>query len=352
MNRKILFLPISGRAGASTRYRMWSYLPAIRQAGLDPVLLEPGTVGNRRGLGRILNQWREEKRILELGKDADLIFIQKRLFRTGFVMRLKALGKPIVFDWDDAIYTSPRQDWSSFTRCKVERRLHGVLASADIVICGSRYLFDYASQQLCKRVVYLPTVVDTAAYPLKNTVSADVITLGWIGSAVNLPYLGMLRPVFMKLASCHPSLRLLVISNGQFQASGIEVINRAWQESQETNDLLEMSVGLMPMPDNVWSRGKCGLKAIQYMACGLPVVISPVGANNELVNHGEHGYLANTEAEWHRSLESLIKDPALRQKMGHAGRKRVEAKYSLAVNARNMVDILNNGLSLVSSNEA
>lgn len=340
MTRKILFLPFSTRTGASTRYRIWSFLPALQKAGLEPILLEPLNIGNKKGIGPLFNKSSEEKQILACAKKVDLIFIQKRLFRTRLVDQLKAIGKPILFDWDDAIYTSPRQDWSFLTKCKIQRRLHAILSSADNIICGSRHLLDYTRQKPYQHADYLPTAVDTETYPIKGDVSPDTVTIGWIGSAVNLPYLETLCPVLTKLASQYPNLRLLIISNGHFSCPGLEAINRAWDESREKADLLEMDIGLMPLPDDEWSRGKCALKAIQYMASGLPVVLSPVGANKEVINHNEHGYFANTEAEWHQFLELLIKNPDLRHTQGLAGRKRVEEKYSLHVNAEKLIGII------------
>lgn len=325
MNKDILFLPVSGPRGASSRYRVFQFLPALEAAGWTcEIALPPAAV--RSGPARWFAGLAERRRLAALAETIRAVVIQKRLFPASWAERL-ARQHPVMFDFDDAIYTTPRGDRSALVQRRVKRRLAAALASAHVVTAGNRYLCDYA-RQFAKNVVLVPTVVDVARYPAKIHAPVRETTIGWIGHSVNHPYLSDLAGILRALAADMP-IRLLVISDRDLEIPGVSVENRRWSEDTEVADILHMDIGIMPMPDDPWSRGKCGLKAIQYMAAGIPVVCAAVGANLDIVREGVDGYLCGTPAQWREKLITLCRDVDLRQRLGKNARQRVRASYSL-----------------------
>lgn len=320
----VLFLPISGPNGASSRYRVYQFLPSLAEAGIAYALHLPPD-SPRSGIRRLLASFRERQEIQRRAIESRAIFVQKRLLPQPLIDKLAE--RPLAFDFDDAIFTSPRGDRSFWTQRRTEARLRHTLSAAELVLVGNRYLFDYAAQY-ARHIVHLPTVVDLARYPPKSHAAREEIVIGWIGHSVNHPYLAGLAGVLRKVAKSR-QVRLLVVSDRDLLIPGVEVENRRWSEVSEVADILAMDVGIMPMPDDPWSRGKCGLKAIQYMAAGVPVVCAAVGANLEIVRSGIDGYCAATEAEWLEGLDVLCGSAALRQEMGVAARRRVGETYSL-----------------------
>lgn len=346
MTRDVLFLPISGPQGASSRYRVLQFLPTLDAAGISwAVHLPPDAP--RSGLDRLFASLRERLTITAMANEFRLIFIQKRLLPTLLIDKL-AGKRPLLFDLDDAIFTTPKGDRSPFVQRRVERRLKAVLSTAQTVIVGNRYLRDYAAQ-FAKRVIQLPTVLDVNRYPAKIHNEANPIVIGWIGHSVNHPYLFELKGVLQRLAATF-NIRLLIVSDRDLEIPGVAAENRRWSEATEVADILRMDIGVMPMPDDPWSRGKCGFKAIQYMAAGIPVVCSAVGANLDIVRDGIDGYCASTPNQWHEYLAELCTSSEKRQYMGNSARLRVEEAYSLDSAApvwRNIVlDALANGRRL------
>lgn len=326
MPQDILMLPISGPRGASSRYRMFQFLPALNMAGITYRLHYPPTdIG--RGLARAIASWRERRLIRALASDAHISFVQKRLLTEGLTTTLAMSGR-LVFDFDDAIFTSPTGDHSSHARRRVLRRLHATLNAADVVLVGNRYLADYATQ-FSRSVVILPTVIDTNRYPARQHCANAKPVIGWIGHSVNHPYLIAMQPMLARLAVTQ-SFRLLIVSDKDLVLPGIKVENRRWSEDTEVADILDMDVGIMPMPDDRWSRGKCGLKALQYMAAGVPVVCSAVGANMDIVRDGIDGFTVTTPEQWHQSLTELCANTECRVNLGLAARTRVRDSFSLA----------------------
>lgn len=333
--RDILFLPISGPRGASSRYRVLQFLPAIEAAGLSYDIHLPSPPGS--GIQRVLTAFQEKRLIARKAQEAQSVFIQKRLLPANQVESLAARC-PLLFDFDDAIFTSPAGNRSRVAERRVEQRLGGVLSAARVVIAGNRYLCDYAGQ-FSKHVIHLPTVVDTSRYPAKQHLEIPELVIGWIGHSVNHPYLFSMADVMLRLSSCF-RIRLLVVSDRDLSIPGVQVENRRWSEATEVRDILAMDIGIMPMPDDPWSRGKCGLKAIQYMAAGIPVVCAAVGANNDIVRHGIDGYCASTLGQWEEYLAGLCRDIHLRRQMGMSARRRVQENYSLDSRAPTLIAAL------------
>lgn len=248
----------------------------------------------------------------------------------------KIYRKKIIYDFDDSIWLTDRENESALLRIVRWRSKVAALCKWSYkVSCGNQYLADYA-KKFNHRVVINPTTIDTEnlhnpnLYPIQ---SKDHITIGWTGSHSTLKYLHSIETVIQNLQVLHPDLNFLVIANQKPNLNLTRVEFVKWNKETEAQDLLRIDIGVMPLPDDEWSKGKCGFKALQYMAMKIPCVVSPVGVNTEIVDHRENGYLAQTDEEWTAYLEALIKDVNLRKEAGEAGRKKVIQKYSVLSNS-------------------
>jgi glycosyltransferase involved in cell wall biosynthesis len=299
-------LTFGSEQAASVRYRVLQFLPFFETAGLRSVVLAPGAGGRA---------------------DYAVCWIQKKLLP---MLKVRGLARrhQLVFDFDDAVWTSEKGERSFVTRLRIKARLNYVLRKSALVLAGNDFLAAYARRHN-QRVMVVPTVLDTARYPPKQHGPGERLTLGWIGHSVNFRYLAALAPVLQQVARERP-LRLLVVADQDFALPGIQVENRRWAEESEVADILSMDVGLMPLADDEWTRGKCGFKAIQYMAAGVPAIASPVGMNRQLIADGVDGFLAADDAAWVRAITRLQGDVALRAAMGRTAREKIQAKYSLA----------------------
>jgi len=332
---RILFLPRYGPQGASSRYRIWQYVPLFERAGHEvevQPLLDDGYVRELYETGRRGNWWlatgygKRLVRAFEWGRFDAMICEQEMLpFLPAFVELWLQRGKARFFvDYDDAAYaTYARWPW---LRGKIAR----VMAAAETVVVGNNHLREYA-RQFARRVRVIPTVVDLAGYPNhKEAGEAESVRVGWIGTPITASLLKGLIPVMERLQSAHPKVKFRFIGAGNtFPRNGLRMEVPAWSRETESELLRGCDIGIMPLPDTEFVRGKCGLKLIQYMACGLAVVASPVGVNREIVEEGKNGHLASSEEEWFARLDGLIRDPGLRRSLGKAGREKVAGGYTL-----------------------
>lgn len=264
--------------------------------------------------------------------DAVYVFREAALLGPALFERLiRHSGIPMVFDFDDAVfvpYKSPSNGYLSLLKFPGKTRTICRLAAH--VIAGNSYLAEYA-RRVTSRVTVVPTTIDTAKYTLDSSRRTSVPpVIGWSGSYSTVQHLETLRGALARLRKRH-RFRLRVIGTARFEVEGVEVEATPWRSETEVEDLRSMDIGVMPLPDDPWSRGKCGLKALQYMALGIPTVCSPVGVNGEIVSDGRNGFLAATEDEWVDRLTLLLQSAPLRGRLGQAGRHTVEEKYSAAV---------------------
>ncbi len=336
---KVLLLTKYGPKAASSRQRFVQFLPRLEQAGiectlaplLDDEYLEhkfsvgsapPGATA-KAFLARI-------RALLGAGKH-DLAVIQYELLPfvpRGVEAALRGYRMPYVYDFDDAVFHVYDQHRSALVRALLGGKIPEVIAGASHVLAGSEYLAAFARRHNAS-VEMLPTVVDTERYRVRDPARGDSpLTLGWIGSPSTATYL---REAILPLRSFFDARNatLALVGSGPVELPGIPLEIRDWSLDREVDDVRAFDVGLMPLPDTPWARGKCGFKLIQYMACGVPVIASPVGANRDIVEHGVNGYLARTPQEWLQALHALAKDPESRRAMGEAGRRKVEREYSL-----------------------
>jgi len=338
---KVLALTRYGRLGASSRLRFYQYLPRLERHGVNVTVAALSSdeyvsrlyAGRRPGPGSIgADYLRRARRLLGLGS-YDLLWIEKELFpgAPALVERLLSLGPvPYVVDYDDATFHRYDRAANPLFRHLWPRKIDVVMRRAALVIAGNQYLADHARAAGAGRVEILPTVVDPSRYPLRPA-AAEPFTIGWMGTPVTQRYL---TPVAGALAEVCPAggrVRLVGAATVPAGLGGAVCELRPWSEEREAQEILEFDVGIMPLDDTEWERGKCGYKLLQYMAAGRPVVASPVGVNPEIVEAGVSGFLASTPEEWQAALSRLRDEPGLAARMGEAGRQRVEARYSIEI---------------------
>lgn len=347
--KSVALLTKYGSLAASTRQRFLQYRPYFAAEGfafeeqplLDDSYLErlyrEGVKNPRHVAARYF------QRLLWLirGCKSDVVWLHCELFPylPGFLERLIRLsGKPIVFDYDDAIFHNYDMHPSAMVRALLSGKLQKTIAAADLTLAGNAYLADYSRLE-CKHVEIVPTVVDIYQYrPSAVRRSASLPRIGWIGTPSTWnDYMVPMLPLLSGIAE-ESGARISAVGAADNDYSSVDVIR--WSEETEIVSIQAMDIGIMPLTDTPWARGKCGYKLIQYMACGLPVVASPVGVNSEIVEHGVNGFLASSAEEWASALQMLIKDPELRHSMGQAGRKKVERDYSLQVHGPRVARLL------------
>jgi glycosyltransferase involved in cell wall biosynthesis len=210
--------------------------------------------------------------------------------------------------------------------------------SAAAVICGNRYLADYAGRT-ARDVRVIPTVIEPDRYPAKTHSAHTPVVVGWIGSPSSMPYLFELKPVLEELVRDR-GIRVHIVGGKTGLGLGAAESVLEWSEQTEAELVSGFDIGIMPLADSPWERGKCGYKLIQYMGCGLPVVGSPVGVNSDIISDGHNGFLAGTPEAWKAALDKLIVDVSLRLSMGRAGRHLVEERYNTATAGALWMDIL------------
>lgn len=351
---KLLMLPRYGPLGASSRLRSLQYVPLLQGAGFQvdvmPLLSDSYVAGLYAGkisaMGVALSYCRRLIKLLK-SRRYDLLWAEKELFPwlpAAFDLSLIPKRTALIVDYDDAVFHRYDEHPSWLVRATLGTKIDAVMQRANLVTAGNDYLAQRAVNANSRRVEWLPTVVDLGRYSTgKPTKQNGQVVVGWIGSPSTAAYLKIVGPALSRLATLYP-LRCVAIGARPDQVAGTPFEALPWTEATEVNLLQQIDIGIMPLPDAPWERGKCGYKLIQYMACGLPVVASPVGVNKQIVVDGHNGFLATTEPEWGSALTSLVVDAALRKRMGTAGRKRVEEVYCLNVQAPRLFAMLNDVL--------
>ncbi len=347
---RLLVLTRFGEQGASSRLRFTQYFPSMRARNVecvvsplfDDAMLRRKYLRGGYGAAALLSAyWRRVRALVGADRFA-LVWIEKEAlpwFPAIFERWL--LGRvPYVLDFDDAIFHNYDLHRAAWVRRIYGERIDVLMAGARLVITGNRYLAERAVRAGTSRVDVIPTVVDLARYPAKRAYPIVAkVRIVWIGSPSTIQYLLELAGVLAVLAKRHP-FALRVIGGGAISLPGVDVESVPWSPETEAALINECDVGIMPLRDTPWEHGKCAYKLIQYMACGLPVVASSVGANRDVVTDGVTGFLAHSPSEWEDKMEVLLCDAALRQRLGAAGRARVEAEYCLQRTAATLVHLL------------
>lgn len=363
---KVLLLSKYPRQGASSRLRSLQYLPALAAAGIevtvsslfDDAYLQSLYGRGRRPRLRPLLLYLKRLLVLPGAFRYDLIWIEKELFPYApawFEQLLSAAGVRYVVDYDDAIFHHYDLAGSALLRKTLGHKIDTVMARAACVIAGNQYLAKRARHAGAARVEMIPTVVDHTRYPqtapLATVPQAQIVgqgmtgkqrVIGWIGSPSTQRYVVEIKAALQQVCE-RLNARLMLVGaadNVVTQLAGMPVEVIPWSEETEAHSIAQMDVGIMPLVDGPWERGKCGYKLIQYMASGVPVVASAVGVNIEIVSGSRCGRLVQSIDEWATALQELLVDPQLRHTLGRAGRDRVEKKYSLDAQAPLLAGIL------------
>ena len=341
---KVLFIVPYPTEGPSNRFRVEQYFPFLKKNGIEfrirpfcgvrlyRILYKKGRYIEKifylclSSLARFIDIFRSI--------NYDIVFIHREAFPAKnylFEWLFKLCSKRMIYDFDDSIFITKS--------VKVKM----LLKKADRVIAGNSFLYEYALR-FNRHVTILPTPIDTEKYmPRPVDQKKGNIVIGWIGTSSTSIYLLSISDVFKHLSERYKNIEFRIIGGEIIPGPAMPISKIEWSLKSEVRDLQGFDIGIMPMPDNDWTRGKCAFKVIQYMAVGIPAVASPVGMNKEVVSDGVSGYLVSANDEWREKLCKLIESSQLRQEMGSNGREIVEKRYSLRVNALKFIDVLKMG---------
>ena len=347
---KVLLLSRYGPLGASSRIRLYQYLPYLEDHGIHVTmapLLEDNYVrrlyaGRRSDLSALLRAYIRRIGYLIKGRNFDLLWIEYEIlpWLPSLVESLLSLLKiPYVVDYDDAIFHRYDMHQMAIVRTLLGKKIGRVMRRAALVVAGNDYLADWARKAGAKQVAYLPTVVDLTRYSVTPSERDTAFTIGWIGSPVTAQYLHLVSPALSEVCR-ENNMRVVLLGSGQITLDKTPTEIYSWSEDSEVAHIQGFDVGIMPLPDGPWALGKCGYKLIQYMACGRPVVASCVGVNRQIIEDGVTGFLAAEKMDWVRAFRALRDDNNLRERMGKAGRKKVEVQYCLQITAPRLLSLL------------
>ena len=298
-------------------YRIEQYFPYLERAGFAP-----RRITTRTGVAALAAALRE----------ADVVYVQRLLPDIGKRYLLKTFAKKVVFDFDDAIMYGSKKE--SRTR---RGRFRSMIQLSDAVLCGNGFLASEAKRYKETNVFCVPTVVDTDDYPVKEHRASAALAVGWMGGASTLRYL---QDISSLLASPPDRVSFKVVADRRPEIARAQVEFEAWSGEAEKRMLLGFDAGVMPARDDAWSRGKCGLKLIQYAASGLPSISHPFGVSNEIVEDGASGFLRRDIDGWREAIERLRDDAELRKRMGKRAREIAEERYSLKVWGPRVAEII------------
>ncbi|MCD6579363.1 glycosyltransferase family 4 protein [bacterium] len=350
--KKVLFFTKYTRMGANSRYRSYQYVTYIKKNGID-VDIAPlfddkyiEYIYSRKKLfiGDIFRcYFRRFIKLFSL-KKYDLIIIEAELFPyipNIFEWLLKVFKISYILDYDDAIFH--HYDEGFLKKILLGRKIGNIAKNAKAIITGSPYLTNYMNRYN-KKIYEIPTVIDLNKYPVEKAAMPKIFTIGWIGSPYTEDYLLEIYAPLKEFYKGH-NYKLVLIGASQKMVEKlkdlpIEIVE--WNEGDEVGHLQKFNVGIMPLPDTKWTRGKCGFKLIQYMGCFLPVIADPVGINKKLVKEGITGFLPREKKDWISVLEKIYKNEKLQIALGNEGRQIIEKKYSIEVVHKNYLNILSN----------
>ncbi|MFN8308462.1 MAG: glycosyltransferase family 4 protein [Chitinophagales bacterium] len=325
------------------RFRHEQYLDALEAAGFECVLSPLMDAEEDKGFyakGNLLGKFRillstikKRLRDVKRAKDFDIIYIFREAFMTGsiyFEKQFKKSGAKLIFDYDDSIWIDNISEGNKmFAFLKNAQKTSDIIALCDLIMAGNPYLADYA-RSYNSNITIVPTTIDTQEYKRIPAPKSDVVTIGWSGSITTIQHFEHALPFLKVIKQKYgEKIAIKVIGDGNYVNAELGVKGLAWKKEDELKELSTFDIGIMPLPDDKWAKGKCGLKGLQYMALSIPTIMSPVGVNQEIIQHGVNGFLATTTEEWVAAIETLLGNESLRLQVGAAGRKTVEDHYSV-----------------------
>jgi glycosyltransferase involved in cell wall biosynthesis len=351
MSIKVLILPRYHIAGASSRIRIYQYLKGLKDQGFDLTVSpffwdgyqQELYEGRRPAIIALCRALWERLVVIRAARNYDVVWLEYEVLPwlpASCERWLHSQGMPVIVDYDDAIFHRYGQSRHFFVRHFLGRKIDFIMRKAKIVTVGNSYLAEHAAAVGAARVEVLPSVVDLERFrPRPKAPPLDRLVIGWIGSPSTTRYLALIRDALAEVCRLR-KVRLIFVGSGPLDFAGLPVETIPWSESKEVELLQSFDIGVMPLSDEPWERGKCGFKLIQYMACAVPVVATPVGVNRVLVQPGCNGYLAESQEEWVVALLRLIDNPELRQSQGMAGRRLVEERYCTGKVAAQLASLL------------
>ena len=354
MSKRILFLaPYPHKEAPSQRFRFEQYFDFLNESGYEyelhsflnqktwKLLYNKGSFFAKT-LGILGSFWRRFLLLFKI-RQFDYIFIHREASMIGppvfeWIIA-KVLRRKYIYDYDDAIWLpNYSQQNARFQKLKAYGKVHKIIKWADVVTTGNSFLQDYG-RKFNNNVILIPTTIDLVNCHNQSTSQTnEQVNIGWTGTHTTMSYLHQLIPVFQELEKKY-SFTFTVISNHEpdFQLESMRFIK--WNKQTEIADLASINIGVMPLSENKWSQGKCGFKALQYMALNIPSIVSPVGVNSEIIKDGENGYLCSTLEEWKKTIILLIENKQLREQIGKEGYKTVHNKYSVEANRNNYLKL-------------
>lgn len=300
-------------------YRIQQYFPYLEERGFRVSLLT-----TKADLGTVL----------KAASRSDVVVVQRVLLSPMKLSLLKVFAKKMIYDFDDAVMYGSKGE--SATRRK---RFAAIVRASNAVLCGNSFLMEEAGRYRDSGVHYMPTTVDIDEYPVKVHEERKTFVVGWIGTSSTLRYLDGIRDIILSITD-REGIEFRVIADRPFGVEKRGITFQRWNKEREKSMLLDFDMGIMPAGDDLWSRGKCGLKLIQYMAMGLPSVTNPVGVSKEIVADGVNGFLRSDPAGWGEAIAALGSDVALRRRVGAAARQTAVERYSLQVWGKRFAEIV------------
>lgn len=350
---KILLLTKYSRLGASSRLRALQYIPYFQECGhivkvhylFDDAYLEMLYTARKRSLWLMMKLYLSRVIALLTASRHDVVWIEKEAlpyFPAAFERLLNKLKISYVVDYDDATFHTYDMSQNMHVRRFLGGKIDSVMRNSKSVVAGNDYLAEYAIKAGAAEVYVVPTVVDSLRYRSRLGKSGSKLTIGWIGSPSTEKYVVGIRQALLNISQLYSFRLVLMGASAQVvnELLGLEVEVLPWSEESESDFIQSLDLGIMPLVDGPWEKGKCGYKLIQYMACGVPVIATPVGVNVKIVFDNKCGLLAADLEEWENSLGQLLSDPVARETYGAAGRIAVENEYSLGVQAPRIMNIL------------
>lgn len=302
------------------RYRLRAFQPALAAAGhvLHICQIEDGW------FGRKATPWTIP--------EVDVIVLQRRLLSRVELALLRRKARALWYDVDDAVWRRNSYASNEGNSRKLMSRFRNIVRSADMVLAGNPFLAQAAWGHGAEHTIIVPTCVDVSKYPVARHQGRGA-TMVWVGSKSTLRGLKRVVEMLDAIGDAIPGAKLKLVCDQFLKLHTLPVDEVNWAEASEADEIASADIGISWVPDDDWSRGKCGLKVLQYMAAGLPVIANPVGVHPDMVLHGKTGFLASTTQEWIEAVDALAKDPDLRQRMGEAGRKVAHDRFGVEVGA-------------------
>lgn len=336
----------------SSRMRSYQYFPYLEKAGMqvtvkpffDDAYLKDFYAG-KKNISAVLKSYVRRLGVLFSVFSYDRVVIEKEIFPFLPALAewmLKLLGIQYIVDYDDAIFHHYDQSANPLIKNFLGNKIAKVMRFSGTVVAGNQYLADYAARSGAKNIEIIPTVIDLERYPMKQNTDADQCIVGWIGTKTTFEkHLLPCKDWIKALQHQEPNIRFHIVGITEDMDLGKNVKYIRWTEESEVAEILKMDIGLMPLQDSKWEKGKCAYKLIQYAACGIPGVASDVGMNREVTVPGETGILASADEEWIQAIKTLKSNTELRHQMGRNARKKVEERYCIQQTSTKWKEILN-----------